>query len=100
MRGSPRFRANMLVWFCRFLSIDDFRVLRVRGKRGASDVERVKDLRFAPINLYKRQILEAVGGHKEPLDYAMEGAFKCRLRPVTGHPIVRDVRRSSAIPDI
>jgi hypothetical protein len=55
----------MLVWFYRSLSIDDLRVLQFREKRGAVDGERVNDVKFAPIDLCKPQMLEAVGGHKQ-----------------------------------
>jgi hypothetical protein len=53
----------MLVWFYRSLSIDDLRVLQFREKRGAVDGVRVKDVKFAAIDLYRRQMLGAIAGH-------------------------------------
>ncbi len=58
----------MLVRFYRSLSIDDLRVLQFCEKRGAVDVGRVNDVKFAAIDLYKRQMLGAVAGHFETFD--------------------------------
>jgi hypothetical protein len=43
---------------------------------------------------------EAGFGHKPPFTCVVGRTFRRRLRPVTGHPIVKDERSFSAIADI